>query len=704
MKQGDVQSTAIDLILASFDVLANATSRTERGQTTAILRSFLINKVPLLLTTLSASFFPGLTSEYCITEALGHVDTNAFPTLSTLFDESSNNNMFSDSVRQDFCFSCCLHGLLEESSIEGLLGDIPMQSLPAGGRYVEENLVQQCLSDPEKAEGLIDELEHMDGNVGAVSQAITEVRDNFCLICFSLTQCQVIERLCSNKETMTLKTLCGLLARKPSSLDVMLLFNKPITILQPICDLLDNWHYDEDQGEYQPVYEEFGSILLLVLSFTHRYNLTPIDLGFRSSSSFISKLLNQGHLSRAMESITEQEQSHLDGWIHGLFDNESGGLGDELMSACPPQDFYLLVPTLFHHIVLACSTNNLTDESLKGGLEYLVDTFLLPSLIPGITWLSSHLWESRGDANAVLQILSALIINPTSISNNTEASQMLNAILNIIAKNLEHSLRWLQRAEPKRQDVEPLSKVLRGNLGFERRGASEHTELESWTSTAGGGLAAAVKHTISTLVQWGLNPTISLPASYTHRQILVGLKMLGAKGLLKAIIEEVKGQTELGNGSIAIDVAIALICAPDAASWDPGNNRSAIDMMSEGQLQPLQRRMNLREALKMEADNAPKVHKTDVFHAETVIRLYRRVEAQLVVQQPVMLAHQDMSGLDAALDGAMASGGLGGEVDMGNGMGGDDLMSGLMGGGDSNLDSDMLGFGSGDGMGDGLGF
>lgn len=83
--------------------------------------------------------------------------------------------MFADSVRQDFCFSCCLRGLLAESSIETLLGDIPMQSLPAGGRYMKEDLVQQCLSDPEKTDGLIDELEHMDGNVGAVSQAITEV-------------------------------------------------------------------------------------------------------------------------------------------------------------------------------------------------------------------------------------------------------------------------------------------------------------------------------------------------------------------------------------------------------------------------------------------------------------------------------------------------------------------------------------------------
>ena len=111
----------------------------------------------------------------------------------------------------------------------------------------------------------------------------------------------------------------------------------------------------------------------------------------------------------------------------------------------------------------------------------------------------------------------------------------------------------------------------------------------------------------------------------------------------------------------------------------------------------------------MEADNAPKVHKTDVFHAETVVRLYRKVEAQSMVQQPVLLAHDDMGGLGtdlhgAALDAALdevAVGGLGGDVNLGDGMGGDDLMSGLIGGGDSSLGGDLLsGFGDGNGLGD----
>lgn len=169
---------------------------------------------------------------------------------------------------------------------------------------------------------------------------------------------------------MSLKILCSQLSQKPLSLDVMLLFEKPYTILHPLCDLLDNWKYDEDQNEYQPIYEEFGSILLLLMAFAYRYNLSAAgDLGIRTPDSFVAKLLNKGHLSRTLEELTSNESDHLGGWIRGLFDTEGGGLGDELMSSCPPQDFYILVPTLFQQVVLAFSTGNLSEESLKGGIE-----------------------------------------------------------------------------------------------------------------------------------------------------------------------------------------------------------------------------------------------------------------------------------------------------------------------------------------------
>ena len=168
---------------------------------------------------------------------------------------------------------------------------------------------------------------------------------------------------------MPLKQMCSQLARKPLSLDVLLLFNKLEAILHPLCELLDSWRYDDDQGEYQPVYEEFGSILLLLLAFVYRYQLSPADLKITSSDSFVAKLLTKGQVARPLEELSEQENAHISGWVHGLFDSEAGGLGDELMSSCPPQDFYLLIPTLFQQIVLAFSVGLLTDDMLRSGLE-----------------------------------------------------------------------------------------------------------------------------------------------------------------------------------------------------------------------------------------------------------------------------------------------------------------------------------------------
>lgn len=180
---------------------------------------------------------------------------------------------------------------------------------------------------------------------------------------------------------MSLKLLCAQLAQKPQSLDILLLFEKLPNILEPLCTLLDNWRYEEDQGEYQPVYEEFGAILLLVLAFTYRYNLSPADIGIQSADSCIAKILGQAHISRQIENLTEQENAHIGGWIRGLFDSDTGGLGDDLMSSCPPQDFYLLIATIFQNIVVAYTHQYLTDESLKGGVECQYLFFLSPRLI-----------------------------------------------------------------------------------------------------------------------------------------------------------------------------------------------------------------------------------------------------------------------------------------------------------------------------------
>jgi mediator of RNA polymerase II transcription subunit 5 len=288
-----------------------------------------------------------------------------------------------------------------------------------------------------------------------------------------------------------------------------------------------------------------------------------------------------------------------------------------------------------------------------------VDTFLLPSLVVAITFLSNQLRTIRGqEAKAVLRILQLILLTK---QGSNEAQSMLTAVVNIVAKPLEHSLRSYQRQDPKSQDIEPLLKAIKDNIRVSRRTAgADHKELESWTSTSNGGLVASVKHTLQGFVQWSLHPGINImPTSYTHRQILAALKILGPKRLLHTILEEVKQQTDAGSGSVVYDIATALVCAPDVMNMHPQTPPSLLSDPSH-QILPVQTRIGLRQTLRWEAEDFKKIQKSDPIMAETVVRLYRRVEAQLVMPQPPEMLQGDLSlGLDetaaASLGDAIAA-------------------------------------------------
>jgi mediator of RNA polymerase II transcription subunit 5 len=168
--QMDAQTMAADLMTAAFDILANAMYRNEPSQTMFSLKSFLVNKVPLLVAQLTAPIY-AMNTEMCITQALSHVDTNAFP--SSLGFDMGDNSSLAD-VRQDFLNACVLHGLIPSNAIERLLGEPPLQG-PPETKYTKQDLVTQCKDQFEKVNMYIDELENLDGNAGAIVAAIIEV-------------------------------------------------------------------------------------------------------------------------------------------------------------------------------------------------------------------------------------------------------------------------------------------------------------------------------------------------------------------------------------------------------------------------------------------------------------------------------------------------------------------------------------------------
>ena len=585
---GDAPTLISDLILASFDVLANAINRGESTRSRTIIRSFIVNKLPSFLhDNYSGLIFGPLSPEICVRQALGRID----PLAAQSFDVLSE-------TRQDFLFACALHELIPESSIEDILGDVPMQNLPAKGRYSKAGLMEQFHSDLSKIDQYVGELENMEGNSEAIAIAIVEI----------------MHSLCASNDTMTLKGICNTLSRKPTALDILMLLTQSDSLLQPFCQILENWPDHEDQGEYQPVYDEFGSILLFVTAVKDRFNLRLDEMGIEDGDSFLLRYMKSSSISRSIEELSSQEKELLGSWIKGLFETE--GISDELMSACKPSEFHLLIATLFDQSLKASQARMLTMEALKGGFEYLLEPFLLPSLVGGFNWFADQLWALNAGSPTVDVLMQALhaLLKPARLSN--ESSQIHGAVLYIVAARLETSLLHLEKQFPTRSDIKPLLNLL-PPFNDKNDGKAAVRDVTQWALTPKGGLLAALRSSLQALVLWSATAAATAEISappYSFEQIRSSLQILGAYKVIDVLIDEVQN-ANLTDISLDVVALMLLAVRHKKPSENQPNGQSMLNIP-----------MTAQAVLRLKFDEAPEIFKTDPARANVIVRLHRRVD------------------------------------------------------------------------------
>lgn len=256
----------------------------------------------------------------------------------------------------------------------------------------------------------------------------------------------------------------------------------------------------------------------------------------------------------------------------------------------------------------------------------LLEPFLLPSLVVALTWLGNYIWETESDPEIPLKVLHSLV-RPSSISGEAEAFH--KTVLYITSRSLDEQLRDVRTRHPNRTDIKPLLDTLEPYLSFQKSGNCRRQELETWTSHSSGGLLASIRNTFQSLVLWSTNPEISMSTpSYTHRQLLAGVRILGSTRVLPALVEEVKLQTEAGSGDLALDIAATFICSPLAESFSVDQSLyNPIDPNKESL--PRCPILTLRDALILQHENVPKISEKDPLRAEVIVRLYRRVNSLL---------------------------------------------------------------------------
>ncbi|SMR61035.1 unnamed protein product [Zymoseptoria tritici ST99CH_1E4] len=627
---GNVQSLIVDLLVASFDNLTNAMLRKEIRQNVKVIRSFICNKLPTLIAMLCGSIGEQITPEACIQMALipgGLISMTPLPPISngaTDIEESLKG------TRLEFLQACALHGLVAESTIAAILrGPI---ALPRVTKYSKETLVAQCANNPSRLAPLIDDLNGMQGNAGAISGCVVET----------------ISNLCMSKDTMSLKTVCNELIKRIAYMDVVMQYTQPQMLLLPLCNLLNEWMHDQDQTEFTPSYEEFASILLLTLATMHRYEIQWPDIGVLEDS-FIARLLDDMSCSKPPSELPDEQGSQLAKWIEGLFavddSGETIGIGDDVMRQCSPQNFYLLVPTLFEQSVLACRSNALAINTFKGGLELLLEPFLLPSLIMGLGWLVEHSWEDHNDVDLLLQVLEKLL-KPSSTSQETQA--MHRTILSMVATPWHDSLQELQRRQPDKKKVAELSALLTPYLSNQRTLSCRRSELNDWIQNEGA-LKARVQQSLRELIRWASTSTNppDPPPRYAHKLFAVACQALSPEKLLSIILGEITA-TDFSTIPTALDVCASMICAPTALSAATHQPGSAIALSPVRTL-----RNHIRHLVSEPQALLTRLQR----NAEALVQLSRRIESQLsIAQMPALTIPLQMQ--DQAADQMMQDLGL----------------------------------------------
>ena len=246
------------------------------------------------------------------------------------------------------------------------------------------------------------------------------------------------------------------------------------------------------------------------------------------------------------------------------------------------------------------------------------------------------------------------------------------------ARPLERALAHVQRLHPHRRDIDPLLHALNPHvaapLAQPRAAATPHPELEAWAA-APAGLPGALRATLHALVAWSVAsaapPTAAGPApasaaaappQYTHRQLLAAVGAAGAPRVLAALLAEAGRLRAAGAAApdVLLDVLAALLSAPQAAAPRAG--------------------LTLRGALAPLAAQAHALAKDDAAQGALLVRLQRRIEAQVprppgeaqqaavdagAVQEAAVAAAAEEMVLDGAAAGAgAAGGGAGGDVMM----------------------------------------
>jgi mediator of RNA polymerase II transcription subunit 5 len=262
----------------------------------------------------------------------------------------------------------------------------------------------------------------------------------------------------------------------------------------------------------------------------------------------------------------------------------------------------------------------------------LLEPFLLPSLVVGLQWLASHLWQTTTGTKISLSLLQSLIGPPSP----TEAREIHQTILAMTAETLSLQLRAIAGESPQKQVASAIEDALSPYMSLKRNISWVSEDLQPLTASSGG-LLTSIRQIFHQLLDWSTSLEVNAsPPKFNFKFISAAVHLHRSPKVLAIFLSEVKMLLGTDKFDAGLDMLTSIICAPV-----PSTSAST-------------QCLSLRDALEIfHTDLAKTVKAGDTLLAELLVRLHHRVEASsaAIPQQDVSLDPQasisaDLSNID----------------------------------------------------------
>lgn len=238
----------------------------------------------------------------------------------------------------------------------------------------------------------------------------------------------------------------------------------------------------------------------------------------------------------------------------------------------------------------------------------MLEPFLLPSILSAVSWLARNAWESSKDAQGLLTIMQELI------KPDPDSASMRNTVLSAASADLLHILNSINDGGDIATKSTSLQQILTALSNYQRDTLSTQTEQISQMIGAQQPIGD-IKAYINGLCAWSVGLTNVSP-QYNHAYLLNAIRYSGPTRLLQEMVNAIMLQNQTGLGEQTLDLGVAMVCALHYSASPCTKGAKSLGVA-------------IQQALQSELSRAPAIALYKPLRVQTLVRLSRRISAEL---------------------------------------------------------------------------